>query len=140
MTMANVTTFLVHAPTRDLDEYRSIAYEACKLKPFGEVHMNISTLASKSFHEIPAGGSPWHEYACNNPTPHKFFPHEKLKPFIPADFVEKNRDLLLKKAEILRELELAAAFWSYEPNFLPEAFYEAYPHTVSYTHLTLPTN
>jgi len=128
MALENVTVFLIHSPTRNLDDYRATAEQACKLKPYGQVHMNVSTLASKSFHEIPAGGSPWHEYACNNPTPAKFFPHEMVKPFIPAEFVAKNRELLLAKAKILREVGLDAAFWSYEPNYLPEEFFEAYPH------------
>jgi len=122
------TVFLVHAPIRDLGDYRKLAEQACKLKPYGKVDVNISTLAAKSFFQIPEGGSPWHQYASNNPCPYKFFPHETLKPFIPADFVETNRKLMLAKAEILKELGLGAAFWSYEPNFLPEAFYEAYPH------------
>jgi len=128
MALENVNVFLVHSPTRNLDDYRAIAEHACKLKPYGEVQMNVSTLAGRGHHDVPAGGSPWHHYACNNPCPQKFFPHEKLKPFIPAKFVEKNRQLLLAKAAILRELDLKAAFWSYEPNFLPEEFFEAYPH------------
>ena len=128
MALENKTVFLVHAPIRDLDDYRAIGEHACKLKGYGDVQINISTLAAKSFHTIPPGGSPWHQYASNNPCPQNFFPHAKLKPFIPADFVEKNRKLLLAKAKILRELGLNAAFWSYEPNFLPEEFYEAYPH------------
>jgi len=128
MSLENVTVFIVHSPTRNLDDYKAIAEQACKLKPYGEVQMNVSTLASRGFCDIPPGGSPWHQYASNNPCPQKFFPHEKLKPFIPADFVAKNRELLLAKAEIVRELDLKAAFWSYEPNFLPEEFFEAYPH------------
>jgi hypothetical protein len=128
MTMDNETVFLVHAPTRNLEDYEAIARQACKLKPYGQIHMNVSTLAAKSFHEIPAGGSPWHEYASNNPAPYKFFPHEMVKPFLPAEFVRKNRELLLRKAEILRTLGVSAAFWSYDPNFLPEEFFQAYPH------------
>jgi hypothetical protein len=90
------------------------------LKRHGRVEVNISTLADKSRHEIPAGGSPWHEYAACNPTPAKFFPDDMLAPFLPGEAIEKNRQLLLAKAAILRELDLGAAFCSYEPNFLPE--------------------
>ena len=39
-----------------------------------------------------------------------------------------NRQLLLYKASVLRELGLYAAFRSNEPRFLPEAFFEKYPH------------
>ena len=120
--------FVIHAPIRDLAEFRKLAEQAARLKPYGKVEINISTLADKGFHDIPEGGSPWHEYASNNPTPYKFFPDPKIAPFIPAEFVKKNRQLLLDKAEILREYGLGAAFWCYEPNFLPEEFFEVYPH------------
>lgn len=120
-------TFVVNTPIRDLGEYRVLAKLAAALKRHGRVEMNISALAEKARHEVPAGGSPWHEYAACNPTPARFFPDEMLAPFVPESFVKKNRELLLAKADILREHGLGAAFWSYEPNFLPEAFFEAHP-------------
>ena len=119
--------FVVQAPVKDLNEFREIAKEAARLKPYGKVEVNISELAEKGFHEIPAGRNFWYEYASYNPTPYKFFPDPKIAPFIPAEFVKKNRELLLAKAKILREYGLGAAFWSYEPNFLPDAFFEKYP-------------
>lgn len=119
--------FIIHTPVNDLEEFREIARQAAALKPFGKVKINIAALADKSFHEIPAKGSPWHEYASSNPTPFKFFPDAKLAPFIPAEFVRKNRQLMLEKAKILREYGLEGAFMGYEPNFMPAAFFDAYP-------------
>ena len=121
------TTFVVNTPMRDLAEFRTLAKFASRLKRFGRVEINISALAEKARHEVPPQGSPWHEYAACNPTPAKFFPDPKLEPFVPHDFVKRNRELLLAKAAVLREFGLGAAFWSYEPNFLPEAFFEKYP-------------
>ena len=120
--------FVFHAPVNDLTEFREFARQAARLKPFGRVEVNISTLADKGFYEIPEGNNFWFEYASYNPTPYKFFPDPKIAPFIPAEFVKKNRELLLAKAKILRELGLEASFWSIEPNFIPEPFFEAYPH------------
>ncbi len=120
--------FVIHAPIRNLDDYRKLAEQAVRLKPFGRVEMNISSLAEKGFHDVPEGRNFWHEYTSYNPTPYKFFPDPKIAPYIPEEFVSKNRELLLAKSEILRENGLGAAFWSYEPNYLPEAFFEAYPH------------
>lgn len=119
--------YIIIAPTRDLNEFRNIVQQAIRLKPFGKVEVNISELADKGFHEIPPGRNSWYEYASLNPTPYKFFPDPMIAPFIPSDFVKKNRELLLSKAEILREHGLGAAFWSYEPNFLPREFFEKYP-------------
>lgn len=124
----NERVYVIQAPVTDLNEFREIAKQAARLKPFGKVEVNISELADKGFHEIPEGRNFWYEYASYNPTPYKFFPDPKIAPFIPADFVKKNRELLLAKAKILREYGLGAAFWSYEPNFLPEEFFEKYPH------------
>lgn len=122
-----LTTIVVNTPARDLSVYRQLAMMARRLQRHGHVEVNISALAEKSQHEIPVGGNPWHEYAAFNPTPAKFFPDAMLVPFIPESFVRNNRQLLLAKAQILLEMGLGAAFWSYEPNFLPEAFFEAYP-------------
>ena len=123
-------TFVVHAPIRDLDEFRKLAEQSARLKPFGRVELNVSTLADKGFHDIPEGRNSWYEYTSYNPTPYKFFPDPKIAPFIPADFVKKNRELLLAKAEVLREYGLGAAFWAYEPNYLPREFFDAYPHVL----------
>jgi hypothetical protein len=120
-------TFIVNTPIRDLGEYRRLAHVAARLKRHGHVEVNISTLAEKARHGVPAGGSPWHEYAAYNPTPAQFFPDAMIEPFLPEPFVRRNRELLLAKASILRELGLGAAFWSYEPNYLPEAFFVANP-------------
>ncbi len=120
--------FIIHGPTDKLEEFRELAKQAARLKPYGRVQVNISRLAEKGFHEIPPGNNFWYEYASYNPTPFKFFPDSKIAPFLPVEFVRKNKVLLLSKAEILREFDLEAAFWCYEPNFLPEAFFKAYPH------------
>lgn len=119
--------YVIQAPTTDLSVFREIAKMAARLKPYGKVEINISELADKGFYEIPPGRNFWYEYASYNPTPYKFFPDPKIAPFIPEDFVKKNRELLLAKAEILREYGLGAAFWSYEPNFIPNEFFAKYP-------------
>ena len=83
-------TFIINTCIRDLDEFRKLVKLATRLKPYGTVQINISTLADKGFYEIPKGGSPWHEYASNKQTPYKFFPDPKIVPFIPAEFVKKT--------------------------------------------------
>jgi hypothetical protein len=120
-------TFIINASITDLNEFKNLVSAASRLKDYGRVQVNISTLADKSFYEIPPGGNPWNEYASNNPALYKFFPHPKIAPFVPAEFVMKNRKLLLEKAKILRENGMEAAFFANEPAFLPAAFFEAYP-------------
>ena len=121
------TTFIINTSIRELDEFKNLVKMATRLKPYGTVQINISTLADKGFYEIPKGGSPWHEYASNKQTPYKFFPDPKIAPFIPVEFVKKNRQLLLDKVKILRDNGMEAAFFGSEPNILPPAFFDSYP-------------
>jgi len=121
-------TFILHGPLRDLNAYRAFAGLACRLQPHGRVLVNIAAVSDKAWYEVPEGGSPWHEYAAYNPAVFKFFPHPKIAPHLPTDWVAQNRALLLAKVAMLRELGLEAAFWGYEVAFLPESFFEEYPH------------
>lgn len=120
-------TFIINNCISDLNEFKKLVNAASPLKKFGTVQINIATLADKSFYEIPEGGNPWNEYASNNATLYKFFPDPKIAPFVPAEFVKKNRQLLMDKAKILRENGMEAAFFANEPGFLPSAFFEMYP-------------
>ena len=119
--------FIINNCIADLAGFQKLVTMAEKLKPYGRVQVNISTLADKGFYEMPAGRSPWHDYASNNSTPYKFFPHASIAPFVPAAFVARNRQLLLAKAKLLRDHGMEAAFFGSEPNMLPEAFFDAHP-------------
>lgn len=121
-------TFLFRNSSHDISEFRAFARMAGQLKPYGDVQVDIGVLADKSWYEMPEGGSPWHEYANNGSCMAKFFPHPKIAPFIPADWVARNKELLLAKAAVLRELGLNAVFTSDDTHFLPEAFFQKYPH------------
>ncbi len=124
---AQERTFVINACITDLNDFRNLVHYASRLKKYGNVQVGVSTLADKSFHEIPPGGNPWNEYASNNPAIYKFYPDPRIAQFIPGEFVLKNRKLLLDKAKILTENGMDAAFFGNEPAFLPPAFFEAYP-------------
>ena len=121
-------TFIINNSIGDLNDFRRLVSAAARLKKFGSVQINIGTLADKSFYEIPPEGNPWNEYASNNAALYKFFPDPIIAPFVPAEFVKRNRQLLLEKAKILHENGMEAAFFANEPAFLPSAFFEAHPH------------
>jgi hypothetical protein len=120
--------FVFRTLVSDIGKFTELSEQAARLKKFGRVEMTISALATKARYEFPEGGSAWHEYASHNPSLHKFFPHEKIAPFIPSDFVAANRHALDERLEVIRRLDLGACFWAGEPAFLPEGFFEAYPH------------
>jgi hypothetical protein len=121
-------TFNLLVACHDLDSFDRMADLAVRLKPYGRVQINISTLPDKCWYTIPEGGSAWHEYAAYNPTFFRFYPHPKVAPFIPAETVAADRKFLLEKAAVVRRLGLEASFWCYGVNFLPEAFFGKYPY------------
>ncbi|MBS1609921.1 MAG: hypothetical protein JSS70_14405, partial [Bacteroidetes bacterium] len=120
-------TFIIRTAITDLNEFKKLVKQAEVLKPYGTVQINIATLMDKSFYEIPKGGNPWNEYASNNTPLYKFFPDVKMKPFVPADFIKRNQQLLISKAKILKDNGMEAAFFANEPGFLPSAFFDTYP-------------
>lgn len=120
-------TFIINNSITDLNEFKELVRSASRLKKYGNVQINVGVVADKAFYEIPEGGNPWSEYASNFANLCKFYPDEKIAPFIPRDFVKANCDLLLAKTKILRENGMDAAFFSNEPEIIPESFFEAYP-------------
>ena len=114
--------------SRDLSEFRAFAKQAARMKRHGRVQIDIGVLAQKATFELPPGGNDWHQYAAFNANLSKFIPHANIAPLYPADWVAKNRELLLAKAAILREFGLEAALSSNDTHYLPEAFFEKYPH------------
>jgi hypothetical protein len=120
--------FVVHSSFRDIEIFTDFPEQIARLKPFGRIDMNINLTAEKAEFEMPEGGSPWHEYAAYDRSISKFFPDEKIAPFIPEELVTKNRQLLLSKVKIIRDLGLYAGYRSNEPHFLTAAFFESYPH------------
>ena len=120
-------TFIINNSITDLNEFRQLVQAASRLKKYGDVQINIGVVADKAFYEIPEGDNPWNEYASNFANLYKFYPDKKIAPFIPEKFVRDNVQLLLAKTKILRENGVDAAFFSNEPEFMPSAFFEAYP-------------
>ncbi|MCX6622260.1 MAG: hypothetical protein NTY38_14570 [Acidobacteria bacterium] len=120
-------TFIFHNAIRDLGEFRAYAGTAARLKRYGTVQIDIGVLAEKSPVHMPGVRSPWHDYGAYMATMWAFFPHPKLAPYVPAEWVARNRQLLLGKVAILRELGLEAVFSANETQFLPEPFFRKYP-------------
>jgi hypothetical protein len=119
--------FVVYSSAESREEFREYAAQLARLKAFGRVDVCINSPALKSVFELPAGSCDWHEYASYNRSVEAFFPDARLIPFVPEEFINANRQMLLYRAGVLRDLGLNAAFRSNEPRFLPEAFFKKYP-------------
>jgi hypothetical protein len=121
-------TFVFHNSIRDLNEFRTYAQIAARLKPYGHVQVDIGVLAERNPVHTVSPRSPWHQYGAYMATEWAFFPPPKLAPFLPAEWVAKNRALLLAKVAILKELGLDAVFSGTNTQMLPEEFFRQYPH------------
>ena len=119
---------MVRNQSRDLETFKVFAELAATMRPYGQVQIEISALADKSWYEIPDGGSPWHEYACYISTPWKFFPHPDIASHLPMDWVKANRDLMMGKAKIAREFGLIPFVYAKSTHFLPESFFREHPN------------
>jgi hypothetical protein len=121
-------TFVWFVVARNAEEFEAAARVAARLKPFGKVEMSVGHLAAKAFHEMPEGGSSWHDYTIIRSALERIVPHEKLQPFVDTKFAAKNLELLRTHAAINRELGLGSALGIHAPWFWPEGFFEKYPH------------
>lgn len=120
-------TFVIANCYTDLEKFSELVSSAARLKDYGKVQINVGVVAEKAFYEIPDGGNPWSEYASNFASIYKFYPDEKIAPFVPAEFILKNQEMLLAKAKILRENGMEAAFYGNEPAILPSGFFDSFP-------------
>ena len=120
-------TFLFQSPTTNIDEYRALAKEAARYKPYGRVLMLVGCLADKWWQGVPEGGSPWHEYASYNPTLSNLFPHPLLQPHVDVEGVKRNQEFLKAQREVVKSLGLEAWVYLIEPTYLPESFFAANP-------------
>ncbi|HUT34141.1 MAG TPA: hypothetical protein VNE39_11715 [Planctomycetota bacterium] len=112
----------------DMSDYRDFAALAARLKPYGRVCVEISDLAEKHAYGLAPGESPWHEYSTYMPVLHKVFPHPGIAPHLPADWVARNRELVMAKQAVLAEFGLGAFYNDCAPFFLPESFFREFPH------------
>src|SRR4051812_34071675 len=121
--MADQRTLHIFPEVRDAGEFEKVALRALPLKKHGRVEIMVASVAEGTRADMPEGGSAWHEYASHLPTWQKFFPHEKMVPFLDMKHVEKNRALLRACLPVVRKHGFTPAFVHQTPYFLPEGFF-----------------
>jgi len=121
-------TFQFNYPVRNAAEVEGVAERAAVLKKHGRVEMLVGALAERTAADIPAGGSSWHDYTSYLSTWQKLFPHPKMQPFLDMEHVGRNRALLRDVMQVVRKNGYAAGLQFHTPFYLPEGFYERYPH------------
>src|SRR3954467_397777 len=125
--MSKPLTFVVMSATRTAGDFEVLASQAARLKQRGRVEVGVSSLSGRTVADVPPGGSPWHDYTSCLPSLEKFVPHRDLLPFVDAEHVRKNQQLLRDKLLVLRKHKLAAAAQFHMPWLIPEEFFEKFP-------------
>ena len=114
----------VECPTANLEEYRRLAELACEL---GATRLAVSQIEPSMWQWDANRYDPYPNWGIHNPTIFKFIVPDELKEYLPEDYAKRNLDTLAKRAEILREFGLKAAFDGMEPAYLPEKVYRDHP-------------
>jgi hypothetical protein len=125
--MSRQLTTVIMSATRSAADFDTLASQALRLRSRGRVELGVTSLSGRTLADIPAGGSPWHDYTSCLPSLEKFFPHRDLLPFVDAGHVRANQQLLREKLSILRRHKLSAAAQFHMPWLLPEPFFEKFP-------------
>lgn len=136
--------FAIDYPVRTVEEFEQIAAIVEPLKRHGRVEMDISNLSGPALSQMPPAirkpgrnvaldkqgdaRSPWYDYASYQPCLERFFPPEKLAKFMDAQYVAANRRLLEGSVAVCRKYSYGQVASFHTPFYLPEEFFEAYPH------------
>ncbi len=111
-------------PAPRLEDFRRFAGQAAQL---GATHVVISDLPKSRWQWELDRSDPYPNWGMLMPTLFKIIVPPELKPFLPADYADKNLAIIKSRVALLKELGLQAAFSGKEPAWLPEAVYRAHP-------------
>lgn len=114
----------VTCPTASIDEYRRLAEYA---KSIGATHLDACQVEPTMWQWDRDRTDPYPNWSMVRPSITKFIVHDKLKKYIPADYVARNLANLKQRAAILKEFGLKSTFWGFEPAYLPEEAYVDHP-------------
>ena len=115
-----------------LETFKRVAETAAEA---GFTHVDLGcSMVERSRHQLTNNGvwckeyDFYPEYTAAFPGFFKFYVPEALRPFLPEEMAKRNLESMHERAEILQAAGLKGAFCGGEPQFLPEAVYEAHPH------------
>lgn len=115
---------IFYCPTDDLTQFQAAAKAA---KALGFTHMSISDLPKSRWQWDMDRDDPYPNWGMMHASIFKLYVPEKLRDFLPADYAEKNLEIVRARCEILKEYGLKASFSGCDPAWLPEDVYRKHP-------------
>jgi len=115
---------LFSCPTSTIEEFRAFARTAAEL---GATHVYVSDLPKSRWLWDLDRNDPYPNWGMLMSSFFKVAVPSELKEHLPAAYAQKNLDVIRRRAAVLKELGLRAAFLGKEPAYLPESVFRAYP-------------
>ncbi len=111
--------------------------EACNIDDFERVaefaknnnitHVVVSEVEKSIWQWNKCRRDPYPNWGMYFSSIFKIIVPDELKKFIPQDYAERNLDMIVKRAEILKKYDLKAVFEGMEPAWLDEDVYREHP-------------
>ena len=114
----------LNCKTDNLDEYRDVAKFAAEN---GFTHMVISQVEPSMWQWDRDRKDPYSNWSMLQSALFKIVIPDRLKEFLPVKYAERNFEVFIRRAEILKEYGLKAVYVGCEPAWLPEEVYLAHP-------------
>lgn len=115
---------LFNCPSKSIEEYKILAERAAKA---GATHVFVTDLYKSRWQWEMNRNDPYPNWGMNVDTIFKIVVPDQLKEYIPADYAQKNLELIHQRAEVLKEYGLKAAFKGCEPGWLVPKAFEDHP-------------
>jgi hypothetical protein len=123
-TFAEGRKLLFSCPTENIREFEDFVVKA---KALGATHIFVSDLPKSRWQWEMDSSDPYPNWSMFNASIFKILPPPEIAKYIPAEYWQKNIEILKARAVVLKKHGLKAAFVGGEPGWLPEAVYRDHP-------------
>jgi len=107
-----------------IEEFKAIASFGHEI---GATHMNCGQVEPSIWQWDINRYDPYTNWSLKNATLFKYVVPEQLKPYLPADYAERNLAMLKQKGAILKKNGMLGYMHFMDPAFLPEQVYRDHP-------------
>lgn len=93
----------------------------------GATHLVITENLPLAHWQFDTPGDPYPAWYAHQPGLLKIFPPVRMRPFIDAEYASGIRKILQQRCQVLRKYNLRGAYFTTEPQVLPESLFQANP-------------
>lgn len=98
-----------------------------KCSDCGATHLVITENLPLANWQFDTPGDPYPAWYAHQPGLLKTYPPASILPFVDKEHAARTQEVLKQRCEILRRYNMRGAYFTTEPQILPEKVYDAYP-------------